>query len=93
MTTRHSQVHFADKTLAGVPKLLDDLQKVITAKEMADLIFLIGTEQVQFYSHSLIVWARYCFAFSLLPYLIFIFPLFLFISSPLLIVSVDYHFP
>ncbi|XP_014260319.1 uncharacterized protein LOC106672966 [Cimex lectularius] len=53
------RVYFsADKTLAGVPQLLDDLHRLLEDKESADIVLLVGREEVPFYAHKLILMAR-----------------------------------
>lgn len=54
-----SAIHFADKALAGVPRLLDDLQRLVEDRETADIVFIVGREEVPIYAHRLILRARY----------------------------------
>lgn len=58
-------VHFADKTLAGVPALLNDLGRLLEDRQTTDVIFVIGPEEVYFHAHKLILWARSVKAFFL----------------------------
>lgn len=58
-----SAIHFADKALAGVPRLLDDLQRLVEDRETADIVFIVGREEVPIYAHRLILRARYVSAF------------------------------
>ncbi|GBM04658.1 hypothetical protein AVEN_75610-1 [Araneus ventricosus] len=53
-----SAIHFADKALAGVPRLLDDLQRLVEDRETADIVFIVGREEVPIYAHRLILRAR-----------------------------------
>lgn len=53
-----SSIHFADKTLAGVPRLLDDLQRLVEDRETADIVFIVGREEAPIYAHRLILRAR-----------------------------------
>ncbi|KFM81455.1 hypothetical protein X975_15996, partial [Stegodyphus mimosarum] len=46
-----SGIHFADKTFAGVPKLLDDLQRLVEDRDTADIVFIVGREEVPVYAH------------------------------------------
>ena len=54
-----ASVHFADKTLAGVPSLLDDLQKLCEDQDSADVVFIVGQDEVNLFAHKLILLARY----------------------------------
>ena len=58
MATRPNLVHFADKTLAGVPGLLGDMQKLVNDRETSDVILLIGKQETEFYGHKLILQTR-----------------------------------
>ncbi|XP_020999865.1 BTB/POZ domain-containing protein 9 [Parasteatoda tepidariorum] len=58
-----SAIHFADKALAGVPRLLDDLQRLIEDRDTADIVFIVGREEVPIYAHRLIMRAR-CASFQ-----------------------------
>ncbi|KAF8773482.1 BTB/POZ domain-containing protein 19 [Argiope bruennichi] len=58
-----SAIHFADKALAGVPRLLDDLQRLVEDRETADIVFIVGREEVPIYAHRLILRAR-CTSFQ-----------------------------
>lgn len=59
MGTRVTTAHFSDKTFAGVPQLLEDLQKLADNHESADIVFLIGRDEVPVYAHRLILMARF----------------------------------
>lgn len=48
-----------DAVLAGVPRLLDDLQKLLETHDHADILFLVGREEIAFYAHRLLLNARY----------------------------------
>uniref|UniRef100_A0A146KZ69 BTB/POZ domain-containing protein 19 n=3 Tax=Lygus hesperus TaxID=30085 RepID=A0A146KZ69_LYGHE len=48
----------ADKSLAGVPQLLEDMQRLLEDKEHADLAFLVGREEAPIYAHRLIMMTR-----------------------------------
>lgn len=50
-----------DAVLAGVPRLLDDLQKLLETHDHADILFLVGREETAFYAHRLLLNARYEF--------------------------------
>ena len=49
-----------DAVLAGVPRLLDDLQKLLETHDHADILFLVGREETPFYAHRLLLNIRYC---------------------------------
>lgn len=48
-----------DAVLAGVPRLLDDLTRLLETHDHADILFLVGREEAAFYAHRLILNARY----------------------------------
>lgn len=48
-----------DKSLSGVPQLLEDLQRLLDDHESADILFLVGREEVPLYAHRIILMARY----------------------------------
>lgn len=48
-----------DAVLAGVPRLLDDLQKLLETHDHADILFLVGREETAFYAHRLLLNTRY----------------------------------
>jgi len=58
MGTRVAAAHFSDKTFAGVPQLLEDLQKLADDHESADIVFLIGREEAPVYAHRIILMTR-----------------------------------
>ncbi|KAG5684376.1 hypothetical protein PVAND_013611 [Polypedilum vanderplanki] len=47
-----------EPAVAGVPQLLDDLNKLIDDQETADVVFLLGREEERIYAHRLILMAR-----------------------------------
>ena len=58
MGTRVAAAHFPDKNLAGVPQLLEDLQRLAEDHDSADIVFLVGREEVPVYAHRIILMAR-----------------------------------
>lgn len=48
----------ADKALAGVPRLLDDLQRLSEDSDSADIVFILGREEERVYAHRVILIAR-----------------------------------
>jgi hypothetical protein len=58
MGTRVAAVHFPDKNLAGVPQLLEDLQRLAEDHDSADIVFLVGREEMPVYAHRIILMAR-----------------------------------
>jgi len=48
----------ADKALAGVPRLLDDLQRLSEDTDSADIVFLLGRDEDRVYAHRVILMAR-----------------------------------
>lgn len=49
----------ADKALAGVPRLLDDLQRLSEDTDSADIVFILGREEERVFAHRVILMARY----------------------------------
>lgn len=64
MGTRVATVHFADKNLAGVPQLLEDLKLLAEDTESADIVFVVGRDEVPVYAHKVILKARYDYIFA-----------------------------
>ncbi|CAN7990915.1 unnamed protein product [Ixodes hexagonus] len=56
--TQATPLHFTDKSLAGVARLLDDLHRLLDDRDSADVVFLVGREEVPIYAHCLILRAR-----------------------------------
>lgn len=48
----------ADKALAGVPRLLDDLERLSEDSDSADLVFVLGREEERVLAHRVIMLAR-----------------------------------
>lgn len=51
-------LHFTDKSLVGVSRLLEDLQHLLEDKDSADIIFVVGREETHIAAHKLILKAR-----------------------------------
>lgn len=51
-------LHFSDKSLVGVSRLLEDLQRLLEDKDSADIIFVVGREETRIPAHKLILKAR-----------------------------------
>ena len=47
-----------EAVLAGVPRLLEDLARLSEDKESADILFLLGRDEVPVYAHRIILQAR-----------------------------------
>ncbi|XKL69549.1 hypothetical protein PGB90_007318 [Kerria lacca] len=58
MGTRVTSVHFADKNFAGVPQLLEDLRLLAEDTESADIVFVVGRDEVHVFAHKVILKAR-----------------------------------
>ncbi|XP_067122453.1 kelch-like protein 1 [Centruroides vittatus] len=56
-------IHFADKTLAGVPRLLEDLQRLAEDRDSADIVFIVGRDELPVYAHRLVLRMR-CTSFQ-----------------------------
>lgn len=48
----------ADKALAGVPRLLDDLQRLSEDVDTADIVFICGRDEERVFGHRVILSAR-----------------------------------
>lgn len=53
-----SSVQLTEKSLAGVPQLLVDLQRLSEDQESADIIFIVDREEERIYAHKIILQAR-----------------------------------
>ncbi|XP_076064156.1 uncharacterized protein LOC143038603 isoform X2 [Oratosquilla oratoria] len=51
-------IHFSDKSLVGVSRLLEDLHRLSEDKESADIIFVVGREETHIPAHKLILKSR-----------------------------------
>lgn len=49
----------ADKALAGVPRLLDDLKRLSEDTDSADIVFVLGRDEERVFAHRVILMARY----------------------------------
>lgn len=47
-----------DKALAGLPQLLEDLEKLSEDHDSCDVVFLLGREEDRVYGHKIILMAR-----------------------------------
>lgn len=59
MSSRGSGSLPADKALAGVPRLLDDLKRLSEDADSADIVFILGREEERVFAHRVILMARY----------------------------------
>uniref|UniRef100_A0A182W3T6 Probable small nuclear ribonucleoprotein E n=1 Tax=Anopheles minimus TaxID=112268 RepID=A0A182W3T6_9DIPT len=53
-----AQSVICDKVLAGLPQLLDDLQKLSEDQDTADIVFVLGSGEERVYAHRIILMAR-----------------------------------
>ena len=51
-------LHFSDKSLVGVSRLLDDLRRLLDDEDSADIVFIVGREEIHVPAHKLILKAR-----------------------------------
>ncbi|KAJ8931232.1 hypothetical protein NQ314_015876 [Rhamnusium bicolor] len=49
----------ADKALAGVPRLLDDLQRLSEDSDSADIVFILGRDEERVFAHRVILMASF----------------------------------
>lgn len=54
----------ADKALAGVPRLLDDLQRLSEDTDSADIVFILGREEERVFAHRVILMARWVYLYQ-----------------------------
>lgn len=54
-----AQSVICDKVLAGLPQLLDDLQKLSEDQDTADVVFILGTSEERIFAHRIILMARF----------------------------------
>lgn len=50
--------HYPDKSHAGVSRLLEDFTRLMDDADSADIIFMVGREEVKFTAHKLILKIR-----------------------------------
>lgn len=48
----------ADKALAGVPRLLDDLQRLVEDTDLADIVFILNRDEERVFAHRVMLMAR-----------------------------------
>ncbi|XP_035789422.1 uncharacterized protein LOC118465356 [Anopheles albimanus] len=53
-----AQSVICDKVMAGLPQLLDDLQKLSEDNDTADIVFVLGPAEERVYAHRIILMAR-----------------------------------
>lgn len=51
-------LQLSEKSLAGVPQLLVDLQRLSEDHETADIVFLVDRDEERIYAHKIILQAR-----------------------------------
>ncbi|XP_055907594.1 uncharacterized protein LOC129942603 [Eupeodes corollae] len=47
-----------EKAMAGIPQLIDDLQRLSEDQDSADVVFLLGREEERVYAHRILLMAR-----------------------------------
>lgn len=58
MGSRVPLTSLCEKNSAGLPQLLEDLQKLLEDQESCDIVFILGREEERVYAHKLILMAR-----------------------------------
>lgn len=58
LNEKFCSMQLCDKSLAGIPQLLADLQKLSEDQESADVIFLLDKDEERVYAHKIILMAR-----------------------------------
>ena len=53
-----ASLQLPEKSLAGVPQLLIDLQRLSEDHESADMVFLVDRDEERIYAHKIILQAR-----------------------------------
>lgn len=59
VTDKLGAMQLCEKSFAGVPQLLADLQHLSEDHESADVVFLLDRDEEQIYAHKIILQARY----------------------------------
>ncbi|XP_055371995.1 uncharacterized protein LOC129605978 [Condylostylus longicornis] len=47
-----------DKAMAGIPQLIDDLQRLSEDQDSSDVVFILGREEERIYAHRIMLMAR-----------------------------------
>lgn len=58
MSSRFPLTSLCEKTAAGVPQLLEDLQKLLEDQDSCDIVFILGRDEERVYAHKIILMAR-----------------------------------
>lgn len=58
VSDKFGAVQLSEKSLAGVPQLLVDLQRLSEDQESADIIFIVDRDEERIYAHKIILQAR-----------------------------------
>lgn len=69
MGTRVQMAAAFDKALAGLPQLLEDLQKLSEDQESCDVVFLLGREEERVFGHKIILMARYSVKYNIFKFI------------------------
>lgn len=57
-TDKLASLQLSEKSLAGVPQLLIDMQRLSEDHESADMIFLLDQDEERIYAHKIILQVR-----------------------------------
>ena len=49
----------AGSCASDITALVDNLDSLVNNQETADVIFIVGRQEVTFYAHKLLLWARF----------------------------------
>lgn len=58
MSDKLGSLQMSEKSLAGVPQLLVDLQRLSEDQETSDIVFIVDREEERIYAHKIILQAR-----------------------------------
>lgn len=58
MADKLASMQMSEKSLAGVPQLLVDLQRLSEDQETSDIVFIVDREEERIYAHKIILQAR-----------------------------------
>lgn len=58
MSDKLGSMQLSEKSLAGVPQLLVDLQRLSEDHESADIVFIVDRDEERIYAHKIILQAR-----------------------------------
>lgn len=58
MSDKIGSMQLSEKSFAGIPQLLVDLQRLSEDQETADVVFIVDRDEERIYAHKIILQAR-----------------------------------